>query len=335
MSIEKNILITGGAGFIGSHTAVALHQAGLRPIIVDNLSNTRMEMIEGIEDIIQQKLTFYPFDCCDKEQIQSVFNDHVIDGVIHFAAFKSVAESVLEPQKYLDNNMGSLQVVLGCMQESGVNNLVFSSSATVYGEPDINPVTEETPFKKAASPYGETKQLGEEFIQSHCKENIDFNAALLRYFNPIGAHPSSKIGELPLGIPNNLLPLVNQAAKGERVLKIFGNDYNTPDGTCLRDYIHVMDLAEAHVAALRWLFNQKGTCEAFNLGQGKGDSVLSVIQNFESINEVTIPFEWSDRRPGDVEQIWANPSKAKSMLGWNTQRSTADALRDSWNFAKK
>ena len=335
MSIEKNILITGGAGFIGSHTAVALHQAGLTPIVVDNLSNTRMEMVDGIEAIIEKKITFYPFDCCNKELIQSVFNNHQIHGVIHFAAFKSVAESILEPQKYLDNNMGSLQVILACMLEEGINNLVFSSSATVYGEPDTNPVTENTPFKKAASPYGETKQLGEKLILSHCQSISGFNAALLRYFNPIGAHPSANIGELPLGIPNNLLPLVNQAAKGERVLKIFGNDYNTPDGTCLRDYIHVMDLAEAHVAALQWLFNQNGDCQAFNLGQGKGDSVLDIIQNFESINQVNIPFEWSDRRPGDVEQIWANASKAKNILGWKTQRSTTDALKDSWNFAKK
>lgn len=335
MSMEKNILITGGAGFIGSHTAVALQQAGLTPIIVDNLSNTRMEMIDGIEAIIGKKITFYPYDCCNKEEIKSVFDNHIIHGVIHFAAFKSVAESVIEPQKYLDNNLGSLQVILECMQESGVHNLVFSSSATVYGEPDINPVTEETPFKKAASPYGETKQMGEKLIESHCAEFHNFNAALLRYFNPIGAHPSAKIGELPLGIPNNLLPLVNQAAKGERVLKIFGKDYNTPDGTCLRDYIHVMDLAEAHVAALKWLFNQIGSCQAFNLGQGKGDSVLSIIQNFETINQVSIPYEWSERRPGDVEQIWANVSKAKNILGWETQRSTSEALRDSWNFAKK
>jgi len=264
-----------------------------------------------------------------------LFNLYSIQGVIHFAAFKSVAESVIEPQKYLDNNMGSLQVIVDCMHQNGVNNLVFSSSATVYGEPDNNPVTEDTPFKQAASPYGETKQLGELFIQDHCTQENTFNAALLRYFNPIGAHPSANIGELPLGIPNNLLPLVNQAAKGERSLKIFGNDYNTPDGTCLRDYIHVMDLAEAHVAALQWLFQQIGTCEAFNLGQGKGDSVLNIIQSFETINQVKIPFEWSERRPGDVEQIWANPSKAFNTLGWQTKRSTENALRDSWNFAKK
>lgn len=335
MSMEKNILITGGAGFIGSHTAVALRQAGLTPIVVDNLSNTSMEMVHGIESIIQEKVVFHPYDCCNKIQIKSVFEQYPIHGVIHFAAFKSVAESVLEPQKYMKNNMGSLEVMLDCMKDAGVNNLVFSSSATVYGEPDTNPVTEDTPFKKAASPYGETKQLGEKCIQSHCSENIHFNAALLRYFNPIGAHPSGNIGELPLGIPNNLLPLVNQAAKGERILKIFGKDYNTPDGTCLRDYIHVMDLAEAHVAALRWLLEQNGVCEAFNLGQGKGDSVLDIIQNFESINGVAIPFEWSDRRPGDVEQIWANASKAKNILGWETKRSTTDALKDSWNFAKK
>ncbi len=335
MNAKKNILITGGAGFIGSHTAVALHEAGFNPIIVDNLSNTRLELVHGIEEIIQSKVDFHQLDCCNKEQMIDLFNQYTIQGVIHFAAFKSVAESVLEPQKYLDNNMGSLQVIANCMHKNGVNNLVFSSSATVYGEPDNNPVTEDTPFKQAASPYGETKQLGEKFIQDHCSRDDHFNAALLRYFNPIGAHPSACIGELPLGIPNNLLPLVNQAAKGERLLKIFGNDYNTPDGTCLRDYIHVMDLAEAHVAALQWLFQQNGRCEAFNLGQGKGDSVLNIIQSFETVNQVQIPYEWSERRPGDVEQIWANPTKAFETFGWQTKRSTAEALRDSWNFAKK
>lgn len=335
MNLKKNILITGGAGFIGSHTTVALHEAGFNPIVLDNLSNTSMSMVDGVNDIIQQKTVFHLADCCNIEQVRSVFKLYPIEGVIHFAAFKSVAESVQEPQKYWDNNMGSLHVIFSCMQEFGVKNLVFSSSATVYGEPDINPVSEETPFKKAASPYGETKQAGEHFIQELCTKNQSFNAALLRYFNPIGAHPSAIIGELPLGIPNNLLPLVNQAAKGERILKIFGNDYNTPDGTCLRDYIHVMDLAEAHVAALQWLFEQNGKCEAFNLGQGKGDSVLNIIENFQFINQVNIPFEWSDRRPGDVEQIWANPEKAKKMLCWSTKRSTNDALRDAWNFAKK
>jgi UDP-glucose 4-epimerase len=335
MNRDKNILISGGAGFIGSHTAVALHEAGYTPIIVDNLSNTRIEMVEGIESIIQKKIAFHQYDCCNKNQIASVFKQYPIHGVIHFAAFKSVAESVDHPQKYMDNNMGSLEVMLSCMHEANVRQFVFSSSATVYGEPDENPVTEETPFKKAASPYGETKQLGEHHIQEFCAQHANFNAALLRYFNPIGAHPSGRIGELPIGIPNNLLPLVNQAAKGERRLKIFGKDYNTPDGTCLREYIHVMDLAEAHVAALNWLFRQNGTCEAFNLGQGKGDSVLAIIENFQLINQVNIPFDWADRRPGDVEQIWANPGKAAHFLDWKTSRSTEEALRDAWNFAKK
>jgi UDP-glucose 4-epimerase len=335
MKTRENILIAGGAGFIGSHTAVALHQAGFEPIIVDNLSNTRIEMVQAIEEIIQEDIIFYNHDCCAKEQIEAVFKQHPIAGVIHFAAYKSVAESVAHPEKYLKNNMGSLEVMLSCMQEANVSNLVFSSSATVYGEPDENPVTEQTPFKQAASPYGETKQLGEQRIQEFCDQHSAFNAALLRYFNPIGAHPSGKIGELPIGIPNNLLPLVNQAAKGERRLKIFGKDYNTPDGTCLRDYIHVMDLAEAHVSALQWLFGQHGSCEAFNLGQGKGDSVLSIIENFQAINQVKVPFDWAERRPGDVEQIWADPTKAQNILGWKTKRSTTEALRDSWIFSKK
>jgi UDP-glucose 4-epimerase len=333
--MRSEILVTGGAGFIGAHTVVALYEAGFEPIILDNFSNTHAEMLEGIASIIGVKPTTYSQDCCDAEAVEVVFKSHQIKGVIHFAAFKSVAESVAEPEKYKYNNLQSLATILNAMQKNNVDHFVFSSSATVYGQPDMNPVDENTAWKEAASPYGWTKQQGEISIHQFKKEYPNFSAALLRYFNPIGAHPSGYIGEYPIGIPNNLIPLVNQAALGLRILKIFGSDYNTPDGTCVRDYIHVMDLANAHVKALQWLENVSSTLEVFNLGQGKGDSVKEIIDMYQLANNITIPFEMAARRPGDVESIWADVTKAKEILDWQSQYTTYEALVHAHQFATR
>ncbi len=333
--MRPEILVTGGAGFIGAHTVVALYEAGFLPIILDNFSNTHVEMLDGIESIIGIKPTTYQQDCCDSKAVNDVFKSHQVKGVIHFAAFKSVAESVAEPEKYKYNNLQSLTTILDAMKSYQVRDFVFSSSATVYGQPDLNPVDENTEWKDAASPYGWTKQQGEIIINEFKNQNPNFNAALLRYFNPIGAHPSGNIGEYPIGIPNNLIPLVNQAALGLRTLKIFGSDYNTPDGTCVRDYIHVMDLANAHVKALQWLKNETSTIEVFNLGQGKGDSVKEIIEMYQSANNITIPFELADRRPGDVESIWADVRKAKDILKWQSQYTTYEALVHAHRFAKR
>ena len=329
--MRKEILVTGGAGFIGSHTCVALFESGFTPIIVDNLSNSKESMIEGMEKIIGAKIDFYAVDCCHLEQLDFIFQKHTFVGAIHFAAFKSVAESVAEPQKYLDNNMGSLKNVLTLMETYNVPNLVFSSSCTVYGEPEVNPVSEDTPWKDAASPYGQTKQLGELYIaERHSKHPI--GNVILRYFNPVGAHPSGEIGELPLGIPNNLVPVMIKKVSQQQPLQVFGIDYPTPDGSCIRDYIHVMDLAEAHVKALQWLEKNPSQTEIFNIGQGKGNSVLEVIKQFEAVNGVPIAFEISPRREGDITQIFAEPSKAQKLLDWQAQRTTTQALRDAWHF---
>lgn len=333
--MKTEILVTGGAGFIGAHTVIALHEAGYTPIIIDNFSNTHLDMLDGIAAIIGYSPTTYQQDCCDSAAVDKIFQQHKIQGVIHFAAFKSVAESVAEPEKYKYNNLQSLTTVLSAMQKNNVDLFVFSSSATVYGQPDTNPVDENTPWKEAASPYGWTKQQGENIIHQFKKDYPALKAALLRYFNPVGAHPSGHIGEYPIGIPNNLIPLVNQAAMGLRTLKIFGTDYNTPDGTCVRDYIHVMDLANAHVKSLQWLANKESEIEVFNLGQGKGDSVKSIIDMYQKVNEIEIPIELGHRRAGDVESIWANVSKAKEVLNWESIYSTSDALVHAFNFAKR
>jgi len=329
--MSKEILVTGGAGFIGSHTCVALCEFGYTPVIIDNLSNSRESMIAGIEKIIGREVKFYPIDCCHLDPLDLIFQKHRFDGIIHFAAFKSVAESVANPEKYMDNNMGSLQNILTLMEKYRVPNLVFSSSCTVYGEPEVNPVSENTPWKSAASPYGYTKQLGEKYIgERHIQDPIGH--VILRYFNPIGAHHSGLIGELPLGMPNNLVPVMIKKISQQQPLQVFGNDYPTPDGSCIRDYIHVMDLAEAHVKALQWLEKNPNQSEIFNLGQGKGNSVLEVIQQFESINGIRVAFEISPRREGDITQIFADPTKAKELLGWQTTRTTAEALKDAWHF---
>jgi UDP-glucose 4-epimerase len=329
--MRKCILVTGGAGYIGSHTCVQLWEAGYQPIVLDNLSNSQLSMMEGIGKIIGTQLPFYHIDCCDPQQVRSVFDAHTIEGIIHFAAFKSVAESVAHPEKYFSNNMGSLENILSIMKERKVKNLVFSSSCTVYGEPDENPVNENTPWQNAASPYGHTKQMGEKAIQN---AQIDFplGSVILRYFNPIGAHPSGLIGELPIGIPNNLVPVLIQKIKANQNLQVFGDDYPTPDGSCIRDYIHVVDLANAHVKALQWLENNPLQTEVFNIGQGKGNSVLEIIQLFEKANGIPVSYQITQRREGDISKIWADTKKAQHLLIWEPERTTEDALKDAWHF---
>ncbi|MBL7897180.1 MAG: UDP-glucose 4-epimerase GalE, partial [Crocinitomicaceae bacterium] len=279
----------------------------------------------------------YAIDCADEKEVLSVFRNHPdIAGVIHFAAYKAVGESVQKPAMYYQNNIGSLCAVLNAMKETGISNLVFSSSCTVYGQPEKAEVTEETLIQKANSPYGDTKIICERIIESVLASGQNIKGALLRYFNPIGAHPSSKLGELPNGIPNNLVPYITQTAAGIREqLVVNGNDYNTPDGTNIRDYIHVVDLAKAHVKAIAWLEKQtQNCCEAFNLGTGKGSSVLEIIHNFEKVNGVKLNYKIGPRRAGDVEQIFANPSKAEKVLGWKCEYSVAEALKHSWNWEK-
>lgn len=329
----KDILVTGGAGYIGSHTAVELIAAGYRPIIVDNFSNTDERLLHGMAHITGQQPIVHRGDCCDLPFLRSVFEQYHFAGAIHFAAFKAVGESVANPLKYYHNNIGSLTNLLQLMQEYDVRQLVFSSSCTVYGQPDQLPIREDGPEYKAASPYGFTKQICEQILNDFYSANSGFTIGMLRYFNPIGAHPSGHIGELPFGVPNNLVPFLTQATAGHRqALTVFGTDYSTPDGSCIRDFIHVVDLAQAHVKTLDYLLTQTSCCEAINLGQGKGNSVLEVIRTFEEVNGVKVPYEIGERRAGDIVQIWADVSKAKSLLGWQTERSLGDALRDAWHW---
>jgi UDP-glucose 4-epimerase len=333
MSEKKQILVTGGAGYIGSHTVVELNSAGFETIIVDDFRNSQAWIIDRISKLIGKTPIHYVVDCTDFSAMQDVFEKHPnVMGVIHFAADKAVGESVKEPLKYYKNNLGSLITLLELMAAFKVEHLVFSSSCTVYGEP-INPVvTEQTAIQKATSPYGATKIVCEQIIEAAVAANSLLKATLLRYFNPIGAHESALIGELPQGIPNNLVPYITQTAKGIRKeLTVNGSDYATPDGTNIRDYIHVVDLAKAHVKALEWSVKQvSGFCEAFNLGSGRGSSVLEIIRTFEEVNDLKLNYKIGARRAGDVEQIWANPAKANSILNWNCEYSLAEALRHSW-----
>ena len=331
----KKILVTGGAGFIGSHTVVELYEAGFEPVILDNLSNSSLTVLKGLENITGKKISFYQQDCNDEIALNRIFErEGHIDGVIHFAADKAVGESVNNPLKYYGNNLGSLIALIKTMEKFGVNDLVFSSSCTVYGEPDELPVTENTPIKPASSPYGNTKQVGEQIIKDYFTVSKRFSSVLLRYFNPIGAHPTAFIGELPLGVPNNLVPFITQTAAGLREkLTVYGNDYNTPDGTCIRDYIHVVDLAKAHVAALNWLFEQTDKkLEILNVGTGQGCSVLEIIKNFELTTGQKLNYVIGSRRPGDVEKVYADASTIKKVLGWQARLSLTDALGDAWNW---
>ena len=334
------ILVTGGTGYIGSHTTVELMQQGYDVTIVDNLSNSSIDVLDGITAIVGKKPEFANIDCGNFIDLDSVFKSYPdIVGVIHFAASKAVGESVEKPLLYYRNNLGSLVTLLEVMKLHRVQNLVFSSSCTVYGQPDKDhlPVDETAPIQKALSPYGNTKQINEEIIQDEAHADKELHATILRYFNPIGAHPSAKIGELPNGVPQNLLPFITQTAAGLRPeLKVFGNDYNTPDGSCIRDYIYVVDLAKAHVKAIdRMLYaKDREQVEIFNLGTGNGLSVLTLINEFEAATGVKIPYTIVGRREGDIEQVWAAPKKANEVLGWKADTPVRDVLASAWNWEK-
>lgn len=331
----KRVLVTGGAGFIGSHTAVELFKAGFLPIIVDNFCNSERAVIGRLGELAGTAFPLYAIDCGDPVALDRVFREERnIDGVIHFAAHKAVGASVEQPLKYYDNNLGSLVKLLQVMQEHGVERFVFSSSCTVYGQPKELPVTESSPLQPAESPYGRTKQFSEEIINDTAVAG-KLQAVTLRYFNPVGAHPSGLIGELPLGTPENLVPYITQTAVGLREhLTVFGNDYPTPDGTCIRDYIHVVDLAAAHVAALNWLGRQTRPSfnEVFNVGTGRGTSVLEAIRAFETASNQKLNYVIGPRRPGDVVETYARVDKARKELEWTARHSIVDAMRDAYNW---
>jgi UDP-glucose 4-epimerase len=341
--MNELILVTGGTGFIGSHTAVELMQSGFRVAIIDNLSNSRKEVISGIEKITGRRPLFEKIDLLEENLLDDFFSRHPdIKAVIHFAAFKSVPESIQKPLMYYENNIFSLIHLFKSMVKHGVEYFVFSSSCTVYGEPDILPVTENSPIKKANSPYGSTKQISEEIISSSIAAGLPLKAISLRYFNPFGAHPSGFIGELPIGIPGNLVPFITQTAYGiHKELKVFGNDYDTPDGSCIRDYIDVVDLSNAHVNAIERLLQKKNKLnnEIFNLGTGKGVSVLEMIKAFERSTGVKINYIITGRREGDVPKVWADTSLANTELGWKAETPLEDTLSSAWrweqNFRKK
>ncbi|MCK0160796.1 UDP-glucose 4-epimerase GalE [Allomuricauda sp. F6463D] len=333
------ILVTGGLGFIGSHTVVELQNEGFEVVVVDNLSNSSIDVLDGIKAITDKLPIFEEFDLREKPKVEAFFRKHQdIAGVIHFAASKAVGESVKEPLLYYENNLGVLVYILQELKKKGGSNFIFSSSCTVYGQADKMPITESAPIKPAESPYGNTKQVGEEIIKDTCKVNQNLNAISLRYFNPIGAHPSGKIGELPIGVPQNLVPFITQTGIGLREqLSVFGDDYPTEDGTCIRDYIHVVDLAKAHVAALQRLLEGKNESnyEVFNLGTGKGSSVLEVIQSFERVSGEKLNYKIVDRRHGDVVQAYADTTKANEVLGWNAKCTLDDAMKSAWEWEKK
>jgi len=333
------ILVTGGLGFIGSHTVVELQNEGYKVVIIDNLSNSSIEVLDGITAITNKKPLFEKLDLKVKADIVDFFKRHNdVTGVIHFAANKAVGESVNEPLMYYENNISTLVYLLQELSTLNKQNFIFSSSCTVYGQADELPITENAPVKPAESPYGNTKQIGEEIIRDTCKVNSNLNGIALRYFNPIGAHPSTEIGELPIGVPQNLIPFITQTGIGMREqLSVFGGDYDTPDGTCLRDYIHVVDLAKAHVVALQRLLNGKNDSnfEFFNLGTGKGSSVLEAIKSFDRVSGKTLKYQIVDRREGDITAAYADTSKAKNVLGWKTELSLDDAMASAWKWEQK
>ena len=335
------ILVTGGTGYIGSHTVVELMQQGYDVVIVDNLSNSTMEVLDGITAITGQRPAFELVDCNDIAAMDDVLNRYSdIEAAIHFAASKAVGESVEQPLLYYRNNLMSLVTLLEQMKKHGVHNIVFSSSCTVYGQPtaDHLPVDETAPIQVALSPYGNTKQINEEIIRDEAHADAALHATILRYFNPIGAHPSAMIGELPNGVPNNLLPFVTQTAAGLRQqLRVYGNDYNTPDGSCIRDYIYVVDLAKAHVKAVERMLTGKAEeqVEVFNLGTGRGLSVMEIVNTFMQVTGVKVPYEIVGRREGDIEQVWAKPDKANNVLGWKADTPIEEVLLSAWNWEKK
>ncbi len=332
------VLVTGGLGFIGSHTVVELQQKGFEVIIIDDLSNSSLEVLAGITSITGKTPLFEQMDLKEKSKVEDFFENHKdIIGVIHFAASKAVGESVEKPLLYYENNLNTLIYMLKSVLNLETSNFIFSSSCTVYGQADKMPITENAPTKPAESPYGNTKQIGEEIIKDTCKVNPKLNSISLRYFNPIGAHPSAKIGELPIGVPQNLVPFITQTAAGLRKeLSVFGNDYPTPDGTCIRDYIHVVDLAKAHVIALERLINGKNNYnhETFNVGTGTGSSVLEVINSFEKISETSLPYKFAPKREGDVIQAYADTTKANDELGWKAESSLEDAMSSAWKWER-
>jgi UDP-glucose 4-epimerase len=337
--MKSKILVTGGLGFIGSHTVVALQQQGFEVVIIDNLLNSSLDVLGGITKITQITPEFENIDLRNKEAVHDFFEKYDdISGVIHFAASKAVGESVENPLLYYENNLTTLIYLLQHLCKKNKANFIFSSSCTVYGQADSLPINENAPVKAAMSPYGNTKQIGEEIIRDTCKINPKLSAIALRYFNPIGAHPSTEIGELPLGTPQNLIPFITQTAIGKREqLSVFGDDYPTPDGTCIRDYIHVMDLAKAHVVALERLINgdSEKNYDVFNLGTGKGNSVLEVIESFERATGKKLSYKIVDRREGDITSAYADTNKANSVLNWSAEHSLDEALESAWKWEKK
>lgn len=335
--MKKTVLVSGGAGFIGSHVTVELIQTGYDVVVADNMSNCDMSCFEGVQQIVGRKLPFVEMDFCDSAAVDKLFTDYKIDAVIHFAAFKAVGESVAEPLKYYMNNLQSFLNVLDAARKYGCN-VLFSSSATVYGEPEQLPVTEQSPRPEATSPYGNTKQMCEDLLRDCVKAYPQIKGIALRYFNPIGAHPSALIGELPRGVPNNLVPFITQTAIGKReCLSIFGNDYPTPDGTCQRDYIDIVDLAKAHVCAVDRMVEgrMKENYEIFNIGTGRPVSVLELVNAFEKVNNLKLNYKIAPRRAGDVTAIWADPTKANEELGWKAERSVEETLAAAWAWEKR
>lgn len=337
--MKQKILVTGGAGYIGSHTVVELQNAGYEVIVIDDLSNSTADSIDGIEKITGIRPAFEKLDCNDEVGLRKVFEKYSpISGIIHFAASKAVGESVEKPLLYYKNNLVSLINLLELMPQFDVKGIVFSSSCTVYGEPDSNPIDETAPIKPAASPYGKTKQINEDIIQDFVRSGANIKSIILRYFNPIGAHPSAEIGELPNGVPQNLLPFVTQTGMGIRKeLSVFGDDYDTPDGSCVRDFINVVDLAKAHVIAIDRMLQDKSAdkVEIFNLGTGNGLSVLELINVFEKVSGVKLNYKIVGRRTGDIVKIWAEPTKANTVLGWTAKETIQDTVASAWKWQQK
>lgn len=337
--MKKKILVTGGTGYIGSHTTVELIESEFNAVIIDNLYNSEANVIDSIQKITGVRPQFEILDLCDLEKLDGFIHKHQdISAVIHFAAYKAVGESVNKPLDYYRNNLLSLVNLMEVMKRYRINGLVFSSSCTVYGQPETLPVTEDSPLQPATSPYGNTKQIGESIIKDTTASDKNIKAISLRYFNPIGAHPSALIGELPRGVPENLVPYLTQTGSGIREeLRVFGNDYDTPDGSCIRDYLHVVDLAKAHVIAIKRLIEDKNkkNYEVFNLGTGNGVSVFEAIKSFERISGIKLNYKVVGRRAGDIEKIWANPSFANKELGWKTHSSLDDAMRTAWDWEKQ
>jgi UDP-glucose 4-epimerase len=337
--MKQKILVTGGTGYIGSHTAVELIEKGFDVVIIDNLYNSEAEVADRIHQITGVKPALEIFDLCDREKVKSFFSKNKdIEAIIHFAAYKAVGESVNKPLDYYRNNLVSLMNLLDAMKKYGTGSFVFSSSCTVYGQPENLPVTEDAPLQPATSPYGNTKQVCEAIIRDTTFSDQGIKAIALRYFNPIGAHPSALIGELPRGVPENLVPFITQTALGLRdELKVFGDDYDTPDGSCIRDYLHVVDLAKAHVVAVKRLIEGKNkkNYEIYNLGTGKGVSVFEAIKSFERVSGVKLKYKVAARRPGDIEKIWADPSLANKELGWKTMSTLDEAMKTAWDWENK